>query len=141
MSPEAGYVCTSKDDVLPLDMHGTWKAMEECNKLGLTKSIGVSNFTCEKLSKLLENATIPPAVNQVEMNVSWQQKKLLPFCKQKGIHINAYSPLGSYGTFWGSNTIMENPVLNRIAASRNKTTAQVYINTCFENIIQTLVIN
>lgn len=65
MRPEAGYVCTSKDDVLPFDMHGTWKTMEECNKLGLAKSIGVSNFTCEKLSKLLENATIPPAVNQV----------------------------------------------------------------------------
>jgi 3''-deamino-3''-oxonicotianamine reductase len=49
----------SKEDHLPFDMLGAWKGMEECNKLGLAKSIGVSNFTCEKLSKLLENDTIP----------------------------------------------------------------------------------
>lgn len=55
----------SKEDLLPFDIQGTWKAMEECSKLGLVKSIGVSNYTCEKLAKLLEKATIPPAVNQV----------------------------------------------------------------------------
>lgn len=47
------------------DMQGTWEAMEECYRLGLAKSIGVSNFGIKKLNKLLENATIPPAVNQV----------------------------------------------------------------------------
>ncbi|CAI9113263.1 OLC1v1013836C1 [Oldenlandia corymbosa var. corymbosa] len=59
-------------DVLPFDMIGTWKVMEDCFKLGLTKSIGVSNFSSGKISKLLDSSTIPPAVNQVEMNVNWQ---------------------------------------------------------------------
>ena len=56
------------EDVLPFDIKGTWEAMEECCKLGLAKSIGVSNFGTIKLSKLLENASIPPAVNQVQLN-------------------------------------------------------------------------
>lgn len=56
----------AKEDILPSwDMKGTWEAMEECCRLGLAKSIGVSNFSCKKLSQLLQYATIPPAVNQV----------------------------------------------------------------------------
>ncbi|PRQ41297.1 putative codeinone reductase (NADPH) [Rosa chinensis] len=42
--------------------------MEDCQKLGLTKSIGVCNFSCKKIQTLLAAAKIPPAVNQVEMN-------------------------------------------------------------------------
>jgi len=57
----------AKGVVLPFDIKGTWEAMEECSKLGLTKSIGVSNFGAKKLSELLQNATIPPAVNQVKI--------------------------------------------------------------------------
>lgn len=45
-----------------------WKGMEEAKKAGLTKSIGVSNFTADHLKEILEVATIPPAVNQVEIH-------------------------------------------------------------------------
>ena len=55
----------SNEDVIPFDIKGTWEAMEECYRLGLAKSVGVSNFGCKKLSQLLHHATIPPAVNQV----------------------------------------------------------------------------
>ncbi|AES76190.1 aldo/keto reductase family oxidoreductase [Medicago truncatula] len=57
------------------------------------------------LSILLENATISPAVNQVEMNPSWHQEKLREFCMKKGIHVCAWSPLGAYKVFWGSNSL------------------------------------
>ncbi|KAJ4817946.1 NAD(P)-linked oxidoreductase superfamily protein [Rhynchospora pubera] len=40
-----------REEVMPLDLKGVWKAMEECQKLGLTKSIGVSNFTTKKLDR------------------------------------------------------------------------------------------
>lgn len=53
------------EDVVPFDIKGIWKAMEDCYRLGLAKSIGVSNFGIKKLSLLLENATISPAVIQV----------------------------------------------------------------------------
>jgi diketogulonate reductase-like aldo/keto reductase len=49
-------------------MKGVWTSLEECQKLGLTKAIGASNFSIKKLEKLLSFATIPPAVNQVINN-------------------------------------------------------------------------
>ena len=54
-----------KKELLPIDIKSVWEAMEECQKLGLAKSIGVSNFSCKKLETLLATAKIPPAVNQV----------------------------------------------------------------------------
>lgn len=57
------------EDLLPFDVKGVWEAMEECQKLGLTKAIGVSNFSVKKLQNLLSVATIPPVVNQVNSPV------------------------------------------------------------------------
>ncbi|KAG8366223.1 hypothetical protein BUALT_Bualt17G0054200 [Buddleja alternifolia] len=54
-----------KEDVLPFDCKSVWTAMEECHRLGLVKSIGVSNFTCKKIEDMLTFSRIPPAVNQV----------------------------------------------------------------------------
>ncbi|CAA2969795.1 D-galacturonate reductase-like [Olea europaea subsp. europaea] len=114
-----------KEIIHPLDVKGVWEGMEECQKLGLTKAIGVSNFSCKKLEEVLSIAKIPPAVNQVEINPAWQQKQLREFCKAKGIHITAYSPLGANNTNWGDNRIIESDVLADIAKARGKTTAQV----------------
>lgn len=113
--------------ILPLDTKAVWEGMEECKKLGLTKGIGVSNFSCKKLEELLGVATIPPAVNQVEMNPLWQQKTLRQFCKANGIHITAYTPLGANNTKWGDNRVVGSDVIQQIAATHDKTPAQVYI--------------
>ena len=53
------------EEIQPLDIHSTWRAMEECVELGLTKAIGVSNFSSKKIRDLLKTAKIVPAVNQV----------------------------------------------------------------------------
>lgn len=53
----------SKEDLLPFDREGTWKAMEECYKLGLEKYIGICNYGTKNLTKILETATICPALN------------------------------------------------------------------------------
>ncbi|KAI9087327.1 hypothetical protein K1719_030647 [Acacia pycnantha] len=132
LRPDAVGFNFKGEDVLPFDIEGTWKAMEECHRLGLAKSIGVSNFGTKKLTQLLENASIPPAVNQVEMNTSWHQGKLREFCKQKGIHVSAWSPLAAYGSKWGSNSVMENPVLKEIAEARNKSIAQIALRWIYE---------
>lgn len=55
---------------MPMDFKSVWEAMEECHNLGLTKSIGVSNFSCEKLNEILATAKIPPAVNQVSFQTN-----------------------------------------------------------------------
>ncbi|XP_068658701.1 non-functional NADPH-dependent codeinone reductase 2-like isoform X1 [Aristolochia californica] len=114
-----------KEDILVMDVKSVWEVMEECSKLGLAKSIGVSNFTCKKLQDLLAAARIPPAVNQVEMNTGWQQKKLMGFCKEKGIHVSAWSPLGANGALWGSLNVMGSSVLKEIAEAKGKSVAQV----------------
>ncbi|CAK9140247.1 unnamed protein product [Ilex paraguariensis] len=111
--------------VLPMDFKSVWEAMEECHRLGLSKNIGVSNFSCKKLNQLFATAKIPPAVNQVEMSPLWQQKGLRAFCKEKRIHVTAYSPLGARGTVWGTNKVLDCEVLKEIAEARGKTVAQV----------------
>lgn len=55
----------SKEYVARIDIKGVWEAMEEGQNLGLTKSIGVSNFSSRKIEEILSFAKIPPAVNQV----------------------------------------------------------------------------
>ena len=65
MKPGNLEVPIRKEDLLPLDYGSVWKQMEDCQKLGLTKAIGVSNFSIKKLGDLLGIAEIPPAVNQV----------------------------------------------------------------------------
>ncbi len=58
--------------------------MEECANKGLTKAIGISNFTITKTDQLLKNAKIVPAVNQVESHPYLQQPKLKEYCDGKG---------------------------------------------------------
>ncbi|XP_020219411.1 NAD(P)H-dependent 6'-deoxychalcone synthase [Cajanus cajan] len=118
--------------ITTFDLKGVWIAMEECHKLGLAKSIGVSNFTCKKLEDLLSFATIPPSVNQVEMNPAWHQKKLKEFCDAKGIIITAFSPLGAKGASWGSNVVMDSEILKEIAEAHGRTIAQVCLRWLYE---------
>ncbi|KAK8931156.1 Non-functional NADPH-dependent codeinone reductase 2 [Platanthera zijinensis] len=120
------------EDVLPMDLKSVWEEMEECHRLGLTKSIGVSNFSCKKLDFVLSMATIPPSVNQVEMHPLWQQKKLIDFCSAKGILVSAYSPLGANGAPWGTPKVMECQELKEIAAARGKSLAQVCLRWIHE---------
>ncbi|KAK7411618.1 hypothetical protein VNO78_03053 [Psophocarpus tetragonolobus] len=121
-----------EEAIAPFDLEGVWKVMEECQKQGLTKSIGVSNFSCKKLENLLSFATIPPSVNQVEMNPTWQQKKLREYCQAKGIIITAYSPLGAVGCMWGSNNVVDNKLLKEIAKAHGKSFAQVCLRWLYE---------
>ncbi|XVF85527.1 hypothetical protein PTKIN_Ptkin17bG0124500 [Pterospermum kingtungense] len=128
-----------KEDLVPIDLKSVWEAMEECQELGLTKSIGVSNFSCEKLQIILSTAKIPPAVNQVEINPLWQQEKIRKFCKEKGIIITAYSPLGAKGALWGKDWVMDCDVLKKIAQTKGKTIAQVCLRWVYEQGVCVLV--
>ncbi|KAI9128967.1 hypothetical protein K1719_000450 [Acacia pycnantha] len=129
----------SKEEIEPLDVKGVWAAMEECKKLGLTKSIGVSNFPVKTLENLLSVATIIPSLNQVEMNPTYQQKELREYCKQKGILITAYSALGAPGTFRGNNRVLDNEILIDIAKSQGKSVAQVSLRWLFEQGVSLIV--
>ncbi|XP_058085302.1 non-functional NADPH-dependent codeinone reductase 2-like [Magnolia sinica] len=139
-SNETGYTWSpNKDHLQPLDFKAVWEAMEECQTLGLTRSIGVSNFSGKNLAELLRTAKIIPAVNQVEMHPLWQQKNLREFCATKGIDVVAYSPLGASGTLWGTNQVMECKVLKEIAKARGKTIAQVSLRWVYEQGVSFVV--
>ncbi|KAG6474322.1 deoxymugineic acid synthase 1-like [Zingiber officinale] len=139
LKPGAAPFPVKAKDILPLDLKSVWEAMEECQRLGLTRSIGVSNFNTTKLQELLHFAKIPPAVNQVEMNPAWQQEKLREFCKGKGIHITAYSPLGGQTNPLRPCPVMDSPVLRDIANSKGKTVAQVSLRWVHEQGVSVVV--
>lgn len=75
------------------DFQEKWAQMEEVQKSGKAKSIGVSNYLPEHLEATLKNATIPPAVNQLEFHLYLQREKIHEYCKSKGIALEAYGPL------------------------------------------------
>ncbi|KAI3516862.1 hypothetical protein L1887_15969 [Cichorium endivia] len=123
----------SKECVATLNVKVVWAGMEECQNLGLTKSIGVSNFYPKIIQQILSFAKIPPTVNQVEMNPLWQQKKLVQFCKENNILVTAYSPLRAFGNnVWGHNRVMECDILQEIAKSKGKTVAQISLKWLYE---------
>lgn len=99
LSPSLGIGFPSKaEDFISLQevpLAATWQAMETCVDAGLTKHIGVSNFSIKKITQLLLTARIKPAMNQVEMHPFLQQGTLVDFCHKNDIQLTAYSPLGS----------------------------------------------
>ncbi|KAH7399171.1 NADP-dependent oxidoreductase domain-containing protein [Phaeosphaeria sp. MPI-PUGE-AT-0046c] len=78
----------------------TWQNLESLIKShpDKVKAIGVANYSVKYMEKLLAKATIVPAVNQIENHPQLPQQEVVDFCKEKGIHVTAYSPLGSTGS-------------------------------------------
>jgi diketogulonate reductase-like aldo/keto reductase len=113
-----------------IDYLETWKAMEEAVQAGKIRSIGLSNFNSQQIQRVIDHATILPAVLQVEVHPYFQQPKLVNFCKEKGIVVTAYAPLGNMATPFrqeGQANLLEDPVILEIAKKHNKSAAQVAI--------------
>lgn len=114
------------ENFIPTDIPATWEAMEKLYDSGKARAVGVSNFSCKKLEDLFAVARVPPAVNQVECHPVWQQDKLRKLCQSKGVHLSAFSPLGSPGSP-GVNgpSVLNNPIVVSVAEKLQKTPAQV----------------
>src|SRR5277367_5125353 len=108
------------DGVTLLD---TWRAMEGLVDHGRCRAIGLSDITLKELSPIYESARIKPAVVQVESHPYLPETELLEFCKEKGIVLLAFAPLG-HGMRPGP---LEDPVILSIAARVGKTPAQVLL--------------
>ncbi|MDR0691160.1 MAG: aldo/keto reductase [Streptococcaceae bacterium] len=76
-----------------------WKAMEEAQKAGLIRAIGISNFHPHHIEVLLKTAKIHPQVNQIFVNPSDQQLEIVRYNKKHNILTEAYSPLGTGNIF------------------------------------------
>lgn len=86
------FICSSSCS--EIDFLITWRAMEALVEKGLVRCIGVSNVNSEQLSRLLKSCTIKPVINQVEVSLVLNQRKLIKYCKDNGIEVAAFSPLG-----------------------------------------------
>ena len=73
------------------------QVMEECQKAGQIRNLGLSNFNEEQIAKIIKSATTVPQVLQVELHAYFQQVELRKFCTENDIIVTAYAPLGSPG--------------------------------------------
>lgn len=71
--------------------------MELCQREGLIRNLGLSNFNEEQIRKISKSSTIKPQVLQVELHAYFQQQGLRKFCTDNDIVVTAYAPLGSPG--------------------------------------------
>lgn len=113
-----------------VDYVDTWKAMEKLVEKKLTRSIGVSNFNSVQLKRVLENAKIKPAVNQIECHPYLNQQKLVALCKQHNVLVTAYSPFGSPDRPWADQDekrVFDDEVIIAIAKKHKKTAGQVVL--------------
>ena len=83
----------SDEDWKTLDLE-TWRAMEEAVKVGKVREIGCSNFLPHHLENLLLHADVKPAVDQLELHIGYTQEAAVEYCKQHGIQVISWGPLG-----------------------------------------------
>lgn len=104
------------------DVYGSWRAMEELNKEGRIRAIGVCNFSEVRLADLAEFNEVVPAINQVEVHPFCQQNTLKKTMDEYKVQMEAWGPLAE-----GQKNIFKNDVLSSIGRKYGKTIAQVIL--------------
>lgn len=115
----------NQNDKLNID---TWKALEKLYKEGKTRAIGVSNFLENHLKIILDNCEIVPAVDQIEFHPGLMRNETRKLCKENGIAVEAWSPLGK-------GKMLNNATLMKIAKKYNKSVAQLCLKWCLQNYV------
>jgi alcohol dehydrogenase (NADP+) len=122
-------MASSPEEQLSLEqvpLAATWAAMEELVDQGLTRHIGVSNFSGAKLKALAAGARIRPEVLQIERHPLLQQNALLAWCRENGVVVTGYGPLGSSGAN-RPPLVLQHPQVVALAAQRGLTPAQLLL--------------
>ena len=123
---------------LPSDFDRTleaYRALETLLADGKVRAIGVSNFMVEHLERLLDRASVVPAVNQIEQHPYFSQADVQAFGEQHGILAQAWSPIGGI-TFYrdsGHTSALQDRVIDRIAEAHGKSPAQVMLRWGLEH--------
>ena len=98
----------------------SWKALEDLYQQGKIKSIGVSNFLPHHLEGLKETAQVLPMVDQLELHVGYMQEATVQYCKENGIQVQAWSPLGR-------RRVLEEPMVLQMAQKYGVSPAQLLL--------------
>ena len=102
-----------------------WKALCEFYEAGKIKAIGVSNFEKEDIENILKHSKVKPMVNQILTHISNTQISVIKYCQEKGIAVEAYSPLAH-------GEILKNKTIKEIADRLNVSIAQLSIRYTLE---------
>lgn len=119
-SPQEGWVELDTQTSLT----DTWKAMIKLDKKKV-RAIGVSNFSIDHIKGIIDATGVVPVANQIEAHPVLPQDELVAFCKEKNIHITAYSPLGNNSI--GRPLLTEDETVKEVAKKLGATPAQVLI--------------
>ena len=104
------------------DVYGSWRALENINKEGLSRAVGVSNFYPDRLVDLILHNEITPAVNQVETHPFHQQVEAQKVMQEYNVQIESWGPFAE-----GKNDLFTNPTLTAIAEEHGKSVGQVVL--------------
>ena len=102
-----------------------YKAMEEAYEAGKLKHIGISNFQIHDIENILANCKIKPHVNQICVFIGETPFGLIEYCKDKGILVEAYSPVGT-------GRLLKNERVIEMANKYGVSVAQLGIRYCLE---------
>jgi 2,5-diketo-D-gluconate reductase A len=105
---------------IDVDFVETWKALEEVYRDGRARSIGVSNFQPTHIRRILQEADIVPAVNQIEVHPFLTQDDVRAVNAEHGIATEAWSPIAK-------GLVLDNPAITGVASDKGKTPAQVVL--------------
>ncbi|MFD9304121.1 aldo/keto reductase [Streptomyces sp. NPDC060048] len=115
------------------DVYGQWRAMEDVNREGLTKAIGVANFYPDRLLDLALNNEITPQVNQIETHPFFQRTADHDLMREHDVRHQAWG-----GFAEGRNNLFEDPVLTDIGTAYDKSAAQVVLRWLVQRGIVTI---
>ena len=116
------------------DYYGAWRALEELYAAGKARAIGVDNFTQDKLADFVFWNKVKPAVNLIECNAFFQREEDRRYMESQNIQMQAWSPLAA-----GQGRLFENETLRALAATHNKTVAQIVLRWLVQRNIVPLV--
>lgn len=102
------------------DFVSTWSAMIDLLESGQVRSIGVSNFTPNQLDRIIAETGFVPSVNQIELHPRFSNRETATACTERGIAVEAWSPLGKAGA-------LDDPTIVAIATEYERTPAQVIL--------------
>ncbi|MCB0284591.1 MAG: aldo/keto reductase [Calditrichaeota bacterium] len=102
-----------------------WRALEDAYKAGKLKSIGVSNFNIDDIDNILESCSVKPMVNQILAHISNTPRELIQYCQDKGILVEAYSPIGH-------GELLKNQDVKNMAEKYNVSIPQLGIRYCLQ---------
>jgi 2,5-diketo-D-gluconate reductase A len=104
------------------DYYGSWRSMEELNRQGLARAIGVSNFYPDRLVDLIDHNDVAPMVDQIECHPFFQRNAEQQLMRERGVQTESWGPFAE-----GRDNLFTDPTLTEIGSSHGKSVAQVVL--------------